>query len=183
MHQRPRTTGSLRDVTDLFLTDQWRANRNWLTNGNLPARVGKGTSSIKVKPYHYILHHVIIYIIIPYHCIIIILYHGIILYHAIACMLYHVIIIIYTIPCHYILHHAITYTHTLNTPPPLPTYIIQFYIMQSTRVQTLGGTIGTFGLETPLHAYVLGIYRTSFQHNLHCFIDACVHVVNDYNYI
>ena len=29
-------------------------------------------------------------------------------------------------------------------------------------------------------AYVLGIYRTSFQHNLHCFIDACVHVVNDY---
>ena len=34
--------------------------------------------------------------------------------------------------------------------------------------------------ETNLHAYVLGIYRTSFQHNLHCFIDACVHVVNDY---
>ena len=26
---------------------------------------------------------------------------------------------------------------------------------------------------------VLGIYRTSFQHNLHCFINACVHVVND----
>ena len=53
-------------------------------------------------------------------------------------------------------------------------------IMKSTKVQTLGGNIGTFGLETPLHAYVLGIYRTSFQHNLHCFIDACVHVVNDY---
>ena len=46
--------------------------------------------------------------------------------------------------------------------------------MKSTKVQTLGGNIGTFGLETPLHAYVLGIYRTSFQHNLHCFIDACV---------
>ena len=54
------------------------------------------------------------------------------------------------------------------------------YIMKSTKVQTLGGNIETFGLETPLHAYVLGIYRTSFQHNLHCFIDACVHVVNDY---
>ena len=118
MYQRPRTTGSLRDVTDLFLTDQWRANRTWLTNGNLPARVGKGTSSIKVEPYHYILHHghVIIYIIIPYHCIIIILYH------AIACMLYHVIIIIYTIPCHYILHYAITYTHTHSFPPPTHTH-------------------------------------------------------------
>ena len=31
-----------------------------------------------------------------------------------------------------------------------------------------------------LHAYVLGIYRTSFQHNLHGLIDAGVHVVNDY---
>ena len=56
-------------------------------------------------------------------------------------------------------------------------------IEMSTKVQTLGGNIGTFGLETLLHAYVLGtIYRTSFQHNLHCFIDACVHVVNDYIY-
>ena len=55
-----------------------------------------------------------------------------------------------------------------------------FNIMKSTKVQTLGRNIGTFGLETNLHAYVLGIYRTSFQHNLHCFIDACVHVVNDY---
>ena len=53
-------------------------------------------------------------------------------------------------------------------------------IMKSTKVQTLGRNIGTFGLETNLHAYVLGIYRTPFQHNLHCFIDACVHVVNDY---
>ena len=53
-------------------------------------------------------------------------------------------------------------------------------IMKSTKVQTLGRNIGTFGLETNLHAYILGIYRTSFQHNLHCFIDACVHVVNDY---
>ena len=46
-----------------------------------------------------------------------------------------------------------------------------------------GGNIGIFGLKTPLHAYtriiVLGIYRTSFQHNLHCFINACVHVVTD----
>ena len=30
-------------------------------------------------------------------------------------------------------------------------------IMKSTKVQTLGSNIGTFGLETPLHAYVLGI--------------------------
>ena len=52
--------------------------------------------------------------------------------------------------------------------------------MKSTKVQTLDGNIGTFGLETPLHAYVLGIYRTSLQHNLHYFIDAYVHVVNDY---
>ena len=51
--------------------------------------------------------------------------------------------------------------------------------IKSTKVQTLGGNIGIFGLETPLHAYVLGIYRTSFQHSLHWFIDACVHVVND----
>ena len=53
-------------------------------------------------------------------------------------------------------------------------------IMKSTKVQTLVRNIGTFGLETNLHAYVLRIYRTSFQHNLHWFIDACVHVVNDY---
>ena len=53
--------------------------------------------------------------------------------------------------------------------------------MKSTKVQTLGGNIGTFGLETPICMHhVLGIYRTSFQHILHCFIDACVHVVNDY---
>ena len=30
-------------------------------------------------------------------------------------------------------------------------------IMKSTKVQTLGGNIGTFGLETPLYAYVLGM--------------------------
>ena len=30
-------------------------------------------------------------------------------------------------------------------------------IRKSTKVQTLGGNIGTFGLETPLHAYVLGM--------------------------
>ena len=53
-------------------------------------------------------------------------------------------------------------------------------LMKSTKVQTLSRNIGTFGLETNWHAYVLGIYRTSFQHNLHCFINACVHVVNDY---
>ena len=29
--------------------------------------------------------------------------------------------------------------------------------MKSTKVQSLGGNIGTFGLETPLHAYVLGM--------------------------
>ena len=55
--------------------------------------------------------------------------------------------------------------------------------MKSTKVQTLGRNIGTFGLETPIGMhYVLGIYRTSFQHNLHCFIDACVHVVNNLLY-
>ena len=32
-----------------------------------------------------------------------------------------------------------------------------------------------------IHIIVLGIYRTSFQHNLQCFINACVHVVNDYS--
>ena len=61
--------------------------------------------------------------------------------------------------------------------------IIKSGKMKSTKVQTLSGNIGTFGLETPIcmHMYYnLGIYRTSFQHNLHCFIDACVHVVNDY---
>ena len=54
--------------------------------------------------------------------------------------------------------------------------------MKSTKVQTLGRNIGTFGLETPIcmHMYYIDIYRTSFQHNLHCFIDACVHVVDDY---
>ena len=29
--------------------------------------------------------------------------------------------------------------------------------MKSTKVQTLGRNIATFGLETPLHAYVLGM--------------------------
>ena len=31
------------------------------------------------------------------------------------------------------------------------------HTMKSTKVQTLGGNIGTFGLETSLHAYVLGM--------------------------
>ena len=52
--------------------------------------------------------------------------------------------------------------------------------MKSTKVQTLGGIWRKYWIENILHAYVLGIYRTSFQHNLHCFINACVHVVNDY---
>ena len=56
-------------------------------------------------------------------------------------------------------------------------------IMKSTNVQTLGGNIGIFGLEIRLNAYVLGIYRTSFLRNLHCFIEACVHVVDDYSVI
>ena len=51
--------------------------------------------------------------------------------------------------------------------------------MKSTKVQTLGGNIGTFGLETPIGMHM---YKASiFQHNLHCFIDTCVHVVNYYN--
>ena len=76
-------------------------------------------------------------------------------------------------------------TAKLNSPPNFPaiyTVGTKNKEMESTNVQTLGRNIGTFGLETNLYAYVLGIYRTSFQHNLHCFIDACVHVVNDYNY-
>ena len=36
-------------------------------------------------------------------------------------------------------------------------YINYMNKMKSTKVQTLGGNIGTFGLETPLHAYVLGM--------------------------
>ena len=51
--------------------------------------------------------------------------------------------------------------------------------MKSTKVQTLGGIWRKYWniwIENTLHAYVLGIYRTSFQHNLHCFINACVPV-------
>ena len=36
-------------------------------------------------------------------------------------------------------------------------YIYLLHTMKSTKVQTLGGNIGIFGLETPLHAYVLGM--------------------------
>ena len=61
-------------------------------------------------------------------------------------------------------------------------------IMKSTKVQTLGGIwwkCWNISIENTLaciRIIVLGIYRTSFQHNLHCFINACVHVhvVNDY---
>ena len=61
-------------------------------------------------------------------------------------------------------------------------YIIINFIMKSTKVQTLGRIWRKYcniWIENTFHAYVLGIYRTSFQHNLHCFINACVHVVND----
>ena len=96
-------------------------------------------------------------------------------------------------PLWYTTLHSTHYSiHLLSVLGLLRTvdYLVQYSIvpvitllhstMKSTKVQTLGRNIGTFGLETNLHAYVLGIYRTSFQHNLHCFIDACVHVVNDY---
>ena len=58
-------------------------------------------------------------------------------------------------------------------------------IMKSTKVQTLGGiwwkcwNIWIENTFACIRIIVLGIYRTSFQHNLHCFINACVHVVND----
>ena len=58
-------------------------------------------------------------------------------------------------------------------------------IMKSTKVQTLGGiwwkcwNISIENTFACIRIIVLGIYRTSFQHNLHCFINACVHVVND----
>ena len=50
--------------------------------------------------------------------------------------------------------HTHTYTHDNYYNPLAPRLII---VMKSTKVQTLGGNIGTFGLETPLHAYVLGM--------------------------
>ena len=130
MYQRPRTTGSLRDVTDLFLTDQWRANRTWLTNGNLPARVGKGTSSIYKSraiplyttpwPCDYIYNYTIplhYNYTIPCHCM-----------YAISCdynYIYYTMSL-YTTLCHYI------HTHTLIPPPPPPpphthTHILSFH--------------------------------------------------------
>ena len=57
-------------------------------------------------------------------------------------------------------------------------------IMKSTKVQTLGGiwwkywNIWIENTFACIRIIVLGIYRTSFQHNSHCFINACVHVVN-----
>ena len=55
--------------------------------------------------------------------------------------------------------------------------IIVIKIMKSTKVQYWNIWIeNTFAC---IRIIVLGIYRTSFQHNLHCFINACVHVVND----
>ena len=57
--------------------------------------------------------------------------------------------------------------------------------MKSTKVQTLGGiwwkcwNIWIENTFACIRIIVLGIYRTSLQHNLHCFINACVHVVND----
>ena len=58
-------------------------------------------------------------------------------------------------------------------------------VMKSTKVQTLGGiwwkywNIWIENTFACIRIIVLGIYRTSFQHNLHCFINACVHVIND----
>ena len=60
--------------------------------------------------------------------------------------------------------------------------------MKNTKVQTLGRiwwkcwNILIENTFACIRIKVLGIYRTSFQHNLHCFINACVHVVN-YVYI
>ena len=57
--------------------------------------------------------------------------------------------------------------------------------MKSTKVQTLGGiwwkcwNIWIENTFACIRIIVLGIYRTSFQHNLRCFINACVHVVNN----
>ena len=57
--------------------------------------------------------------------------------------------------------------------------------MKSTKVQTLGRiwlkywNIWIENTFACISIIVLGIYRTSFQHNLHCFINTCVHVVND----
>ena len=67
--------------------------------------------------------------------------------------------------------------------------IINTSIMKSTKVQTLGRICWKYWniwIENTFACIciiVLGIYRTSFQHNLHCFINACVHVVNDYSVI
>ena len=64
-------------------------------------------------------------------------------------------------------------------------YLLLIIIMKSTKVQTLGGiwwkywNIWIENTFACIRIIVLGIYRTSFQHNLHCFINACVHVVND----
>ena len=55
--------------------------------------------------------------------------------------------------------------------------------MKSTKVQTLGKiwwkywNIWIENTFACIRIIVLGIYRTSFQHNLYCFINACVHVV------
>ena len=54
---------------------------------------------------------------------------------------------------HNVISTVITLTHTHS----LFVYINYMNKMKSTKVQTLGGNIGTFGLETPLHAYVLGM--------------------------
>ena len=61
--------------------------------------------------------------------------------------------------------------------------------MKSTKVQTLGGiwwkywNIWIENTVGCIRIIVIHIYRTSFQHNLHCFINACVHVVNDQSVI
>ena len=82
--------------------------------------------------------------------------------------------------------HTHIHTHTHTTTTITLAAHAHRGLMKSTKVQTLGGIWWKYWkiwIENRLHAYVyiivLGIYRTSFQHNLHCFINACVHVVND----
>ena len=110
-------------------------------------------------------------------------------------------------PPHHIFHHpiysssfctsfsfSVIYVHvrtltylncTISYWPSATPFSTGTFIMKSTKVQTLGGiwwkywNIWIENTFACIRIIVLGIYRTSFQHNLHCFINACVHVVND----
>ena len=87
--------------------------------------------------------------------------------------------------------HTHTYTHDNYYNPRCAhahrglIMIVIIIIMKSTKVQTLGGiwwkcwNIWIENTFACIRIIVLGVYRTSFQHNLHCFINACVNVVND----